>query len=175
MRFALSLAVIFALSFLSGCADTHHIKRVSEARISDTHLSMFYVAVPKDGRYGSTNYTGSGMMVAHELGAAFSPYVKESIVADQYESKDTAMHTAVDAGYDYLVYPVIIHWEDRATEWSGKPDVTSIKVSVIEVSTGKTVDSVLIGGESKLMSWGGDRPEQLLAEPASDYAEKLFK
>lgn len=62
-----------------------------------------------------------------------------------------------------------------ATEWSGRPDVTSVKVNIINLSTDKIVDSAIIGGKSTLNTWGGDRPEDLLTKPLTDYASELFK
>lgn len=38
------------------------------------------------------------------------------------ESSDELQVAAVDGGFAYLVLPTLLHWEDRATEWSGKRD-----------------------------------------------------
>lgn len=159
---------------LSACADTHHLKRTQGAGIASNQRSSAYIALPKDGSFGSAQYTGSGAMVAQEIGAAFSPYMRETVTGAHYEPMDAAVTSASKGEYDYLIYPKILHWEDRDTEWSGRPDVTPVKVTIIDVSSGKVVDSGIIGGESKIMSWGGDRPEDLLSKPLADYAAELF-
>ena len=55
-------------------------------------------------------YPKSGTVVARKLVAALVPYFPESSVARP------------GANEEYLLKPQILHWEDRATEWSGKPD-----------------------------------------------------
>jgi hypothetical protein len=38
---------------------------------------------------------------------------------------------AKENNYGYLVFPTILEWEDRATEWSGIPDKASIKIAMV--------------------------------------------
>jgi len=167
--------VLFITIFLSSCTDTYQLKRTQGAGIESNKISTAYIALPKDGSYGSIQYSGSGTIVAQDIGAAFSPYLREAIIGTQFESIEEAIRSASKLQFDYLVYPNILHWEDRATEWSGRSDVISVKVTIIDVSSSKVVDSVVIEGKSKTASWGGDRPEDLLAKPLKDYAAVLFK
>jgi hypothetical protein len=73
-----------------------------------------------------------------------------------------------------LVYPTILHWEDRATEWSGIPDRVEIKIEIIGATTGKGLDSAIIKGKSGLATFGGDHPQDLLPKPVEDYVSGLF-
>jgi hypothetical protein len=91
------------------------------------------------------------------------------------EDFDAARKSAQAGGYTYLLYPEILHWEDRATEWSGRPDQASVKVSVVRMDSGAVLDSAVVGGKSGLGTLGGDRPEHLLPKPLSDYAATLFR
>jgi hypothetical protein len=90
------------------------------------------------------------------------------------EDFDTALKSAQAGGYSYLFYPEILLWEDRATEWSGRPDQASVKVSIVKADTGAVLDSAVVGGKSGIATFGGDRPEHLLPKPLSDYAATLF-
>lgn len=90
------------------------------------------------------------------------------------EDFDSALATAKAGSYTYLLYPEILHWEDRATEWSGKSDIVSVKVSLVGTEAGKVLDSAVVGGKSSWWTFGGDRPEHLLPKPLSDYAASLF-
>jgi hypothetical protein len=74
-----------------------------------------------------------------------------------------------------LLYPQILQWEDRATEWSGKPDIAAVKLSVLSTDTGALLDSVIIEGKSGLATFGGDHPQDLLPKPMAEYAASLFK
>jgi len=167
--------VLLPLVLLSGCADTHQLVRASSSTLVLSQQGSAYVAVPADGSYGKTAYPGSGALTAQAVAAAFAPYLSRAKVAVKTEDLETAKQSARAGGYTYLLYPQILHWEDRATEWSGKPDVASVKVSLIRVEGGEVLDSAVVGGKSGLGTVGGDRPEHLLPRPLADYAAPLFR
>ncbi|MFP5419310.1 MAG: DUF4823 domain-containing protein [Gammaproteobacteria bacterium] len=167
------LAGAFAL--LSGCADTHQLARATGKALTVNQQASAYVGLPKDGRFGNTLYSGSGALTAQAVAVAFSPYFGKVTVGIKHEDFSIAQQTAKAGGYSYLLYPDILHWEDRATEWSGRPDQASVKVSVIDANTGKILDSAVVSGKSGLATFGGDRPEHLLPKPLADYAATLFR
>ena len=76
-------------------------------------------------------------------------------------------------GFTHYVHPTILHWEDRNTEWSGKRDKISIQLQVVEIESGNIIDATMLDGKSKLATFGGDHPEELLAKPLAQYAELL--
>ena len=77
--------------------------------------------------------------------------------------------------FKYLVYPTILHWEDRATEWSGRSDKVEIKVVVVDVLTGNTITGSIIKGSSGLATFGGDHPQDLLPGPVNQFVSTLYK
>jgi hypothetical protein len=91
------------------------------------------------------------------------------------EDLDAALKSAREGGHTYLFYSEILHWEDRATEWSARPDQAAVKVSILRTDTGAVIDSAVVGGKSGLATFGGDRPDHLLPKPLSDYAATLFR
>ena len=119
-------------------------------------------------------YYGSGKKLANATLFAFSAHLKNIVIGDKLEDSKQALTTANNSGYTYLIYPEIIHWEDRATEWSGKRDRVIVKVTLSDVATGETIDSGILKGTSKWGTFGGDHPEDLLAEPLKNYASSLF-
>jgi hypothetical protein len=133
-----------------------------------------YIAVPKDGIYGDENYPGSGLTTAQTLLSAFAKRVRRVDVAHAYQAYEDALKTARDKGFKYLVYPTILHWEDRATEWSGRPDRVELKIEVIEVATGTQLDNVVIKGTSKWATLGGDHPQDLLPKPVEQFVASLY-
>ncbi len=173
-----NLFVVLMVLALTGCSDTHSVKRVDgRAAVLDPTASA-YVSVPMDGRYGQTVYPGSGKRTAFEVTRAFSPRLEKTTQArgtgTAGQDKDGALEKAKAGGYTYLIYPVILHWEDRATEWSGIPDKITVEISVIDVATGAVLDSARIEGKSKWATLGGDHPQDLLEKPLTDYARTLF-
>jgi hypothetical protein len=123
-------------------------------------------------------YPGPGKRTAFEVTRAFSPRLEKTTQArgtgTAGQDKDGALEKAKAGGYTYLIYPVILHWEDRATEWSGIPDKITVEISVIDVATGAVLDSARIEGKSKWATLGGDHPQDLLEKPLTDYARTLF-
>src|SRR5690606_13183371 len=100
------------------------------------------------------SYSGSGGLAAQAVAVAFSPYLSRVIVGVKREDFNTALESAKAGGYGYLLYPEILLWEDRATEWSGRPDQASVKVSVVRADSGAVIDSAVVGGKSGLGTLG---------------------
>ena len=77
--------------------------------------------------------------------------------------------------YGYFVEPRILHWEDRNTEWSGKPDRIEIQVTIFDTASKSELAKTSFTGKSKWGTLGGDHPQDLLTEPTSNYVEKMYK
>ena len=165
---------VLVSAMLIGCADTHQLRRVPGTNEGLSRQASAYVAVPQDGRYGAQPYPGSGGLVAQAVAVAFEPYLTSTTAGVKREDFDAALQSAREAGFTYLLYPEILHWEDRATEWSARPDQASVKVSIVRADTGAVIDSAVVGGKSGVATFGGDRPEDLLPKPLADYAAALF-
>jgi Domain of unknown function (DUF4823) len=114
-------------------------------------------------------------MASQAVSAAFAPFMRSITVSPKPEEFDQALQSAKSGNYTYLIYPQILHWEDRATEWSAKPDVAFVKVSIINARTAEVIDSAIINGKSGLATFGGDKPQDLIPKPLSEYAASLFK
>lgn len=169
--------VIFGLVvvLLNGCADSNQIIRLNS--VNNTKLDRngaVYVSLPKDGVYENTIYHGSGMNTATIIQTAFAKRVRDVEVGHNIENFKEALASAKKAQAKYLVYVTILHWEDRATEWSGKPDRVEIKMEIINVSDGKTIGGTIIKGKSGLATFGGDHPEDLLPKPVEEFVSSLY-
>lgn len=170
MRFT----VMILVALIWGCADTHQVVRGSTSSLSAPRHASAYIGISRDGSYGRTVYHGSGALAAQAVDVAFAPYFSRTVVGVKSEDFDTARASARAAGHSYLLFSEILQWEDRATEWSAKPDVAAVKVSIVKVDSGEVLDSAVIQGASGLATFGGDRPEHLLPKPMAEYAAKVF-
>lgn len=164
--------------FLTGCtAQKHEVQQTSMTKNYkqlDSRKSA-YISVPEDGRYGSTVYHGSGEMTTQAINVALSKYVDSVITSHNgAENYNTALKNARNKNASYLFYPHILGWEDRATEWSGKPDKISIKIRVVDVKRNQKISSIVINGKSPWMTLGGDRPQDLLEKPINEYINSLY-
>jgi len=95
-------------------------------------------------------------------------------IANTHQPHEDALRFARGKNFIYLVYPTILHWEDRATEWSGKSDRVEVKIQVVDVKAGLPVETVLIKGRSGLGTLGGDHPQDLLPEPIEGFVSSLY-
>lgn len=166
--------LVLLLVGLFGCADSHQIVRASRSRVAVPANSTAYVAYARDGSYGNIAYPGSGALAAQAAASAFAPYFRHLSVAVKFEDFEDARVAAGASGFPYLIYTDILHWEDRATEWSGRPDVVAVKVSLVRTNSGEMIDSAVIQGKSGLATLGGDKPEDLLPKPLAEYAADVF-
>jgi hypothetical protein len=167
--------IILALLVI-GCANTYEMK--SGGKPSPTlrlpQDVTFYIGHSNDGRFSHQVYKNSGMMTTQTIVRVLSGYARKVESADRYVSLKENLIAARIISADYLLQPTILHWEDRATEWSGKPDQITIRLEIFNVATGHSIDTTVISGKSKWATFGGDHPQDLLLEPLERYADILF-
>jgi len=130
--------------------------------------------VPADGAYGDNVYRGSGQNTAQIIYSAFVKHTRATKVGHSMQSFEAAREAAIKGGQNYLVYPSILHWEDRATEWSMIPDKVEIKIEVIDVATGDAIASTIVKAKSGIATFGGDHPQDLLPKPIEEFVSSLY-
>jgi uncharacterized protein YceK len=169
----LLLITILMLTFISGCADVTKVTRNEAREVALNSKAKTYVSIPADGRYGEQQYTGSGKIAAGIVLGAFSTKMLHVDIGEKYEAFDNALGTAKTGGYQYLISPKIIHWEDRNTAWSGRPSKASINIRIIDVASGDMIDSVVIDSRSSVMRMTDPSPEDALPAPIQEYVDSL--
>jgi hypothetical protein len=114
--------------------------------------------------------------VAQIIQSALLRHLDNEVEVQDPQNQKKALASAKAGKFQYLFYPTILHWEDRATEWSGKRDNVSVKLLIIEAFTSERISSVTIDGtgNSGIASNVGERPEDLLSKPISKYVDQLF-
>jgi len=170
-RFFVMLCALLTAS----CADTHKVVRTDsspDVRLSSN--STIYIAVPRDGVYGARTYHGSGQNTAQVVLSSFAKRSRDTEVGRKPQSYKEARDTALSKNVEFLVYPAILHWEDRATEWSAIPDRVEVKIDVVDVASDRSVASAVVKGVSGIATLGGDRPQDLLAEPIEEFVKSLY-
>lgn len=169
----LSLALLLALA---SCTSTYEQRELTApSAVLDTTRKVV-VALPADGRYSTTVYADSGRTTAQAVVDAFASHAASATTLDASagHSAESALSAARGANAGYLALPEILHWEDRATEWSGREDVLAVRLSVYEVPSGSLLASAEIHGKSKWMTFGGDHPQDLLADPIQHYVAGIY-
>ena len=113
-------------------------------------------------------------MTSQILMASFAKRTSVVEIGTSYQRQEDALGFARGKSFAYLVYPTILHWEDRATEWSGIPDKVEVKIQLFNVREGSPVETVFIKGKSGLATFGGDHPQDLLPEPVEKFVSSLY-
>lgn len=176
MKLLRSLSVVFMLLSLTACASKYkQIELTPNAnRPNLSKADPVFIATPENGRYEAMVYETSGTHTGAAFLSAFSRHVSNVYLESNRQSFEESLQNAKAKGSKVLAYPEITHWEDRATEWSGKPDRLEIKVRIAEVESGKVLDTILLVGSSKWATMGGDHPQDLLEKPVAQYVDSLY-
>ncbi len=168
-----TLAFLLLALLNAGCVHTYDRTVIKHGATLNRQGSA-YVAVPDDGRFEKISYPGSGMKTAIAVQQAFATNLLRAEIANARNSFEGNLNAARTGKFSYLVSPSILHWEDRATEWSSAPDRIQIEVRVVDTATGETIEHATVNGKSKWATLGGDHPEYLLRQPLADYADWIF-
>lgn len=177
LRVLLLVALSVGLGALAGCSSAYSVRSSGgvSTQASIPSSSSIFVVLPADGRFGRTVYAGSGAMTAQALVVALSPVVKAVRLSKGRVDRAAGMAEAKRSGFTYYAEPIILLWEDRATEWSGMRDRVMVRITVLDVASGKLVDATTIQGTSKWATLGGDHPQDLLPVPMRDYVARLVR
>lgn len=158
---------------LVGCVHTYGEQRIEE-RERLAAGSSFYVSMPESGAFAGRSYPDSAKQTALAVTQAFRRHAGRVDLSTEVLPHDAALEAALEGGYEYLVIAIIDHWEDRATEWSGKPDRISLRVAVYRAADGEVVNAARLEGTSRWATFGGDHPQELLPQPIDRYVDSLF-
>jgi hypothetical protein len=157
---------------LQACTSTYTKLTVAETQAKLETSKSVAIATPANGSYEAKEYVASGQQTAAAVRSAFAKHVVE--VTTVPGCAVLSCLTDRQLSFGYFVVPEILHWEDRATEWSGIKDKLEVKLTVHDAKSGRVLASTVISGKSKWMTFGGDHPQDLLAEPIDAYVNSLY-
>ena len=137
--------------------------------------ASFVVVVSDDGSFAGKLYGGSGKATTMEIVRALSTCSSRVEAMPTPGTLDEGVEHTKALGLTHYVHPTIQHWEDRATEWSGKRDKISILLQVVDVGSGEMIDSMTLNAKSKSATFGGDHPQELLPKLLDEYVSGLCR
>lgn len=175
-RTIVSLIGIAGIALATGCQSTERTvtsNAVERARLEPR--GPVYVAIPSDAFFKNNVMIDSGTNTASVVVKAFSRYVKPVYLGRRMETVPEAMSTARRAKCTYLVYPTVLRWEERTTEYSGIRDQVEVKIEVLSVDTADLLHATVISGKGKWLTSGGETPKDILLEPLTKYAATVFQ
>lgn len=172
MRFC-DFVVALCASMALGCAYAS-VERDAIRPAGDISSSAdVRVLVPEDGIYGEDVYRGSGHSVASRtLSAVRDQFPLAQLIETSDEA--VALQRARNAGVDYIVSPSILHWEDRATPWSGFRDKVTVEVRLLRVSPPNVLSTVIFESRNNSITFIDGRPQDLLDDDYAGAVRSLF-
>lgn len=166
-----TLGLIAALA-ATGCASFERTD-VTQPTVKLDRTQAVSIATPVAGAYEDKQYPQSGDQTARAVQAAFVPHAPTTALVAECTDLE-CMKTVLPAPAGYVVVPEILHWEDRATEWSGRSDRMELRLSVYQGGTYELLASAIFAAKSGWFSFGGDHPQDLLKEPLEEYVASLY-
>ena len=169
--------LVLAVLMLSGCAELLQVTPYVDPSggVVFTPETRIRVEIANDGAYGKIVYTGSGQILSQMIYNSLSKRLRWASMARKYEDLDSLLDKTDPSEVRYIVYPTILHWEDRNTPWSRLLDRVNVRIEIIDVELRKTVNSVNIEATNRwLIFVVNDPPEVLLQKPVEDYVASLF-
>lgn len=136
------------------------------------------VLIPPDAVFEGESYLGSGDEIADqikdelEVSGRSVRLIKESLSNAHFQCKE--------AGAQFAIRTSIVHYEDRVTGWSGKPDRIELKIYLYDLDHTDEMRSIHFEARSNMLvsaffEWGNATPSGLLGEDFRHIIRKLLR
>lgn len=166
-----TLILLTATLLMSGCTASYQSEFMTPQSYMQDQARILIVT-PEFGKFGTIDYPTSGIDVASALAQELRQYspqiatIPNPVTIENIGDEDLQK-------FDYVFIPQILHWEDRATGWSMKPDRIKVRFDIFN-NQRKLVNSYLITGRSAYIVWISKAPNSLLRKPIRDMLKKFF-
>lgn len=169
----LILFIVTAVAMvISGCSASYHQDFLQDPQSMHDRARVLIVT-PENGSYGTEYYPTSGNDVVQVLTKELRNYttnisvIPRTVRIEQIYEEDLQ-------NVDYIIIPEILHWEDRATGWSFRPDRIEVRFDIYD-NQRQLVNSVSIKGKSANIVWVQKAPNSLLPKPIRRLLRELFR
>ena len=167
MAFAVALAFV-----TTGCSASYERSFVNQRSSHEYSPDRFLLVTPENGSFGKTVYPASGVEVIAALSKELQRYTTSIKTVSAPTPVDQLPEEDVQSA-DYIIAPEILHWEDRATGWSMRPDRIEVRFDIYN-SQRELIDSYLIKGRSAYIVWVSKQPNSLLPKPIRQMLTELL-
>jgi hypothetical protein len=166
MKNTASSFLFLSLLCLSACTTAIKQQDIAQTAEKLGRNKTIYIADVDDGWFNGRLYAGSGKNVMNMFAVNMRPYASKVETGTVNDAKKT------DA--DYIVKPVIIHWEPRAAAWSGMPTQLSINVSVFDAALNKEVVNRTLTVRGRSFTFVSQSVEGLADIAIKQFCRNLF-
>jgi len=153
---------------------TGHEKPTSTTRVRLDPLRAVFVTIPGDGEFASVWCLGSGRAVAQAITAAFAKQGIPVYIAEEQLAYEESLLAAARLKAGYVALSVITLWDQR-NEWLGRPSSVAVRVSIVDVATGRVIESKPIVTHNRTqLAFTIVGPETLLEKSLNEYVSKFY-
>lgn len=150
----------------------------SGSNFAAEHSAVICILVPPDASFEGESYSGSGGEIAEKIRDALDNFGRPSRLVSQIQANALTICREMETAL--VLQPTILHYEDRATGWSGKPDRVELKLSLYKLDQPDQKRSIFYEAKSNIMysahfEWGNARPSALLREDFEHSVRKLLR
>lgn len=166
-----ALLILSAAILMSGCSASYQSEFLQPQAYMQAQTRIIIVT-PEMGRYGTIDYPSSGIEVASALANEMKTYsqnittINSPVKIQDITDEDLQQN-------DYVFIPQILHWEDRLTGWSFRPDRIKVRFDIYD-NQRQLVNSYLITGRSAYVVWVSRQPNSLLKKPIRTMLKTFF-
>lgn len=169
----LAVAGALGVAVCLGCGSARVYESRLDASFRIPRDAPIYVMRAADGGHRGRTERGSGLAASREVTTALSYQNPLVELAESSEPRTEVLALAQSRGFAFVVDPEVVLWENRATNWSGRPDRVRIVIRLFDATDGRALDATTISATGpSLLDLGG--PAELLRKPLIEYAENLF-
>lgn len=140
--------------------------------------ALVCVLVPPDASFEGEVYAGSGREIAEKVRNVLEGVGRPSLLVSQAQGERDSACRDVEASL--VLKATIVHYEDRVTGWSGKPDRVELNLALYKIDQPDQKRSVFYEARSSIahsafFEWGNAKPSALLKEDFEYVVGKLLR
>ena len=157
--------MVLALLF-TGCASYHDYAVSGGAGTLPTGAKIFIAQAPA---FTTVKDADVARLATLALANAARKDHDQVEVAEACASREINLAEARKRQCTVMLQPLVLVWQDNATEWSGNPDRVEFNIEAVDVATGRQLGSSDVRNSSGFFTPIGFKPQDLLAKTFFDY------
>lgn len=170
-KFIVSTLLAITISLVTGCTASYKHDFLRPPNTMKPQAKVLIVT-PKNGYYNETLYETSGTDVVEALTRELQSYSNSIDIIPNTNINDIIED--ILHNYNYIFIPEILHWEDRLTGWSMRPDRIEIRVDIYNGNR-EILNSIDVKSKSANIVWVSQAPKSLLPKSFRITLQELFQ
>ena len=131
------------------------------------------IMLATDGTYGGKIYQGSGRLVASRIKQSLIGKVKNAPIVESAALENALVYCKKE-NIPFLIKPSVLHWEDRATNWSALPDIIKIELTLLNSENHAVINTILFNASSSWWTFVNNPPEDMLDETFDEAVRRVL-